>query len=39
MSLNRPINWTRLAQKINVTKIQDNTMPLNAGQVIKQFAI
>lgn len=39
MPSNRPINWTRLAKKINVTKIKDNTMPLNAGQVIKQFAI
>lgn len=39
MPSNRPINWTRLANKIYVTKIKDNTMPLNAGHVIKQFAI
>lgn len=40
MPLNH-INWTRIAQnkKNKCYKIQDNTMPLNAGQVIKQFAI
>nr|XP_022316815.1 uncharacterized protein LOC111120391 [Crassostrea virginica] len=38
MSSNTPINWTRLAKKICLTK-RDNTYPLNAGQVLKHFTI
>lgn len=39
MPSNRPINWTRLAKKINVVTKKENTIPLNGGQVLKQFAI
>lgn len=39
MPSNRSINWTRLAKKNKCCYKKNHTIPLNRGQVLKQFAI